>query len=343
MIALPARAARHLALIIPLAAALGLACAAPGALAADTQPGAGVEVVPLKSSIAEETFQTLLVMKALEALGYDVKPIQEVEYAAAFIALAHGDGTFMADNWDPQQAEYYAAAGGDAALYRKGVYVPLGLQGYLMDKKTADAHGITSLDQLKDPDLAALFDHTGDGKADLTGCNPGWYCKSIIEHHIDTYGLRDTVSQNSGAYAAVIADTITRYKAGEPVLYYGWTPYWTAGVLVPGKDVIWLTVPFSAMPDDPDADTAQANGADYGFMANDQRIVANRAWAEANPAAATLFGIMRISSNDVSAQNRLMRQGEDSETDIMRHADAWIAAHQETWDGWLTEARAAAE
>src|SRR2546430_12211828 len=42
--------------------------------AASDQPGKGVKVSPLKSSIAEESFQTLIVMKALEKLGYDVQP-----------------------------------------------------------------------------------------------------------------------------------------------------------------------------------------------------------------------------------------------------------------------------
>jgi ABC-type proline/glycine betaine transport system substrate-binding protein len=45
-----------------------------------------------------------------------------------------------------------------------------------------------------------------------------------------------------------MADTITRYKAGKPILYYTWTPYWVSNVLKPGKDVVWLQVPFSACP-----------------------------------------------------------------------------------------------
>ncbi|OLT68771.1 hypothetical protein BI334_30540 [Moorena producens 3L] len=29
-------------------------------------------------------------------------------------------------------------------------------------------------EQLKNPKIAKLFDSDGDGKANLTGCNPGW-------------------------------------------------------------------------------------------------------------------------------------------------------------------------
>ena len=314
------------------------------AATAASLPGAGVEVQPLKSSIAEETFQTLLVMRALERLGYDVKPIKEIEYAAGHIAVANGDGTFMADHWDPLHIDFYEKAGGDEKLYREGVYSAGALQGYLIDKKTADAHGITNLGQFKDPEIAKLFDTNGDGKADLTGCTPGWGCEKVIEHHLDAYGLRDTVTHNQGSYSAIIADTIARYNQGQPVFYYTWTPYWVSGVLVPNKDVVWLQVPFSALPGErKDVDTSLPDGSNYGFQANDQRIVANREFAESNPSAAKLFSLMRLSNNDINAQNVRMRDGEDSEKDIERHADAWIRANQAKFDGWIAEAMAAAE
>ena len=55
---------------------------------AATEPGEGVTVVPVQSTVAEETFQTMLVMKALEKLGYTVEPIKEIEYAAGHVAIA---------------------------------------------------------------------------------------------------------------------------------------------------------------------------------------------------------------------------------------------------------------
>ncbi|RCK40391.1 glycine betaine/L-proline ABC transporter substrate-binding protein ProX [Thalassospira xiamenensis] len=313
------------------------------AFADNMKPGEGVEVQPLKSSIAEETFQTVLVMKALEELGYNVNDIQEIEYAAGHVAIGNGDATFLADHWNPLHADFYKAAGGDEKIYREGVYSPGALQGYLIDKKTADEYNITNISQLSDPEIAKIFDNNGDGKADLAGCNPGWGCEGVIEHHLDAYDLRDTVAHNQGSYSAIIADTITRYKAGEPILYYTWTPYWVSGVLVPGKDVTWLQVPFSSLPgENKEADTALPDGSNYGFQVNNQQIIANKAWAEENPAAAKLFAIMELSANDISAQNLRMRDGEKSAEDINRHADAWIKANQAKFDGWLEEARKAA-
>ena len=333
------QATRSLAAVA--ASALALTCLSAHA---NDKPGQGVKVQPLKSSIAEESFQTLLVMKALQQLGYDVQAMQEVEYPTAHLAIGNGDATFMATHWNPLHNDYYKNAGGDAKLYRQGVYSDNAAQGYLIDKKTADAHNITHLDQLKDPKLAKLFDADGDGKADLTGCNPGWGCEAMIEHHLDAYQLRNTVTHQQGTYSALIADTITRFKSGKPVLYYTWTPYWVSNELKPGTDVVWLEVPFSSAPgEQKGTDTRLPNGKNYGFVVNKQHILANKAWAEKNPAAAKLFAIMQLPVGDINAQNHLMSQGQGKPADVERHVNGWIQAHQKTFDGWLAQARAAAQ
>lgn len=325
-------------------AALGFAISAPMALASNDLPGQGVKVFPLQSSIAEETFQTQLVVKALQKLGYDVQPIKEVEYPTAHLAIASGDATFMANHWNPMHADFYKNAGGDAKLYRKGVYSANAAQGYLIDKKTADAHQITNVSQLQKPEIAKLFDTDGDGKADLTGCTPGWGCEAVIEHHLTAYKLRDTVTHKQGSYAALMADTITRFKSSKPVLYYTWTPYWVSNVLKPGQDVVWLEVPFSSLPgEQAKIDTKLQNGKNYGFVVNNQQIIANKAWAEKNPAAAKLFEVMQLPIGDINAQNFMMSQGQNKPADINRHSDGWIKAHQKTFDSWIEQALKAAK
>jgi len=90
-------------------------------------------------------------------------------------------------------------------------------------------------------------------------------------------------------------------------------------------------------------DTALPDGSNYGFQVNNQRIVANRAFTDAHPDAAKLFSIMKLSSNDISAENLKMRDGEKSSKDIERHTDNWIKAHQKTFDSWIEAARQAAK
>ena len=320
--------------------ALGLSVHA----ATDKLPGKGIKVQPVQSAIAEETFQTLLVSRGLEKLGYDVQPIKEIEAATGHIAISNGDATFLADHWDPLHADFYKNGGGDAKLFRKGTYSGNAAQGYLIDKKTADKYHITNLGQLTDPKIAKLFDATGDGKADLTGCNPGWGCEAVIEHQLTAFKLRDTVTHSQGAYAALMADTITRFKQGQPILYYTWTPYWVSGVLRPGKEVVWLEVPFSSLPGEQSKlDTKLPNGKNYGFTINTQRIVANKTFTDNNPAAAKLFEVMSLPVGDINAQNQRMKNGENTPKDIARHTDAWIKGHQKTFDSWIAQSLAAAK
>ena len=332
---------RHFTRTLLAAGLLSLGLATTAVSAADL-PGKGIKVQALKSSLAEETFQTLLVNRALAKLGYDVQPIKEVEYPTAHIAISNGDATFMADHWNPQHADYFKNAGGKDKLSREGVYSDNAAQGYLIDKKTADAYKITNIGQLKDPKIAKLFDTDGDGKADLTGCTPGWGCETMIEHQLDAYKLRGTVSHRQGTYSALMADTITRFKAGQPILYYTWTPYWVSAELRPGKDVVWLEVPFSSLPgEQAKMDTRQPSGKNYGFVVNTQHIVANKDFVQKNPAAGKLFEVMKVSVNDINAQNLRMSHGENQPKDVERHTDSWIKAHQKTFDSWIAQSLAA--
>ena len=53
-------------------------------------------------------------------------------------------------------------------------------------------------------------------------------CEGAINHQLAAYELTHTVTHNQGNYAAMMADTISRYKEGKPVFYYTWTPYWVS-------------------------------------------------------------------------------------------------------------------
>ncbi|MFV0300950.1 MAG: glycine betaine/L-proline ABC transporter substrate-binding protein ProX [Paracoccus sp. (in: a-proteobacteria)] len=326
---------KHLIQGTALAALLALP-----ALAQD-RPGEGVTVRPVMPTQIEEHFQHKILFHALEDLGYTIAEPNEAEYQTMILAVGAGDADFMAVEWRILHDGFYQEAGGDAVMSKVGHYIKGALQGYLIDKKTYDS-GITDISQLKDPEVAKLFDADGDGKADLAGCIPGWGCERVIETGLDAYELRDTVTHNQGAYQAMMADTIARFENGQPILYYTWTPYWVSGVLVPGRDVEWLSVPFTALPDGATGNT-EYEGKNLGFVVDEIGVIARNDFLQANPAAAKLFEVAEIDINDVSAEVKLITDGESTPEDIDRHAADWIAAHQEAYDGWLVAAREAAK
>lgn len=93
------------------------------AFAADL-PGKGITVQPFQSTISEEAFQTLLVSRGLEKLGYTVNKPSEVDYNVGYTSLAAGDVTFTAVNWQPLHDDMYAAAGGDKNSTARGISLP---------------------------------------------------------------------------------------------------------------------------------------------------------------------------------------------------------------------------
>lgn len=292
-----------------------------------------------RTSIAEEGFQMYVVVEALRTLGHKVEITNGVQYPIAYQSIAQEkDGVaFMAANWDPLQNNMTNAVGLENLLI-KGTYIDNCAQGYLIDKKTADKYNIKYIDDLKDPKIAKLFDSNGNGKADLAGCAPGWGCEKVIEHQLDAFGLRDSITHNQGEYSAIITNSIARYKTGKSILYYTWTPYWVSGKLVPGKDVVFLQVKNSAHP--VLKSTKLSNGADYGFAINNQRIVANVATKNYKDIA-KLFSIMKLDVNDISGENMLMSKGENKEDDVKRHAKMWIKSNQNLFDSWIMEAKKA--
>jgi glycine betaine/proline transport system substrate-binding protein len=306
-------------------------------------PGADTSVTP-GYAVLEERFQTEIVNIGLERLGYAIEEPKELEYATLHVDIANGGITYTAAHWQTLHQEFFENSGGDDSLERLGSYITNVLQGYKIDKATADEYGITSLDQLADPEIAALFDTDGDGKANMTGCNPGWGCELVIEHQLDEYGLRETVQHDQGQYFALIADTITRQQQGDPVLFYTWTPLWVSGVLKEGEDVTWLNVPYTALPEAQAGVTEEdtsAEGKNLGFAVDQEVILANQTFVDENPAAAKLFELLELPIGDVSAQNQLIQDGEDSAEAIRGHAEAWVEENQDQFDAWIDEALAA--
>ena len=303
---------------------------------------AAAEVKPIYQGVSEELFQTYIVGMGLEELGYEVEEPTVAQMQASFVAVANGDATYYPALWWPLHKVFWEQQGGDASWQRVGTLVENSLQGYLIDKATADAHGITTLDQLKAPELAKLFDIDNNGMADLYGCETGWGCERVIEHQLDAYGLRDTVEHRQGGYFAIIPDAVERIRGGQSTLYYTWTPLWLSGVLRPGHEVTWLTVPFTSLPDgrtDEDSTTVEGIG-NLGFAVNTQHVIANTAWLDENPAARKWFELLEIPIGDINAQNMLVNEGEKSDEQIRQHARDWIEANRAQWDSWIAEAKA---
>lgn len=322
------------------------------AVATDT-PGEGVDVTMGRASWSTGYFQNEVVRQLLGELGFQVSDPAEQELPVGELidGIASGDIDVTPNGWFPSHLPELERVGPTGAPNLTAA-TPIGyeirsgaLQGVLADKATIDANGITSLgDIANDPELVALFDRDGNGKADLVGCDEGWGCHTIINDTINENGWSNTMEQIVGTYDDQLAEVVQNAKAGEPVLYYTWTPNASGALLVPGEDVMWLDVeplPAQVGAADVPQDHCTAVPCDMGFPPNDIRIIANNSFLAENPSARVLFEQIALPLGDISAQNLLMTQGEDSPEDVARHASEWIETNSGLVDAWLDAARSA--
>jgi glycine betaine/proline transport system substrate-binding protein len=329
----------------------------PAAAATDQEtlltPGKGVTVKPARATWTTGYFQEALVRKGLEELGYEVNMPKELSNPIFYQSLALGDVDYWTNGWFPTHVGQLPKNAADTIEILGYVVKAGGLQGYLVSKEHVEKYHIESLDDFKRPEVKEAFDANDDGKADLTACPPGWGCEKTIAHHFEVYGLEDHINPIKVGYSAGIADAMARYRTGEPVFFYAWTPSGTIGKLKPGKDVMWVNVPkiMATEAQKPgedrmtvkDVDGAVTDPLKAGFVVSDIQIVANKKFLAENPAAKKLFELFELPLNEINEQNIKMEEGEKSQDDIERHAEEWIAGHQETWNNWLDAARKAVQ
>lgn len=326
---------------------------AVSSFAAQQLPGKGVKVQPARATWNTGYFQEALVRAGLKELGYKVEKPKELQNPLFYQSVVLGDVDYWTNGWFPNHDSQIPKNGADK-IEKVGYVVKAGgLQGYLVSKKEVEKFNITSLDDFKRPEVMKAFDANGDGKADLTACPPGWGCEKVITHHFKVYDLDNYINPIKAGYSASMADVLARYKSGGPVFFYTWAPNWTIFKLKPGKDVMWINVPFiDPLPSQKAGEDrmtvsgvvgAVTDPLKAGFVVSDIRIVANKKFLEKNPAAKKFFEVFNLSLGDINEQNTKMEDGEKSQKDIERHAQEWIAKHKEQWDGWLNEARMAAK
>ncbi len=328
-------------------------------------PGEGVEVAMARANWSTGYFQGAIYQALLQELGYEVSDPADLELppSNAYTAMGEGDIDFWANSWYPGHLSWHENELTDGTLVGDKVViigeemVASGLEGILVTKSVAEEFGILTMEQINDdPELVALFDIDDNGKADLFGCPEDWTCDDIIQD-ILLFNSWDNIEQTKAGYDAMVADSVNRANAGDPTLQYTWSPSGYLTQLVPGDNVLWLAMGgvenvldgstneafnFSGAPPAALGDSCTDDPCYLGWESADIQVTANKEFAEANPAAVGLFEVVKLNVIDVALQNVKYNNGENTEDDVKRHAQEWIADNRELVDGWLDAARGAA-
>jgi len=342
------------------------ACADDGNSGANASAAANGERIarPGRPTWSAGYFQAALYSELLTELGFTVTAPAEHEYdpEVAYLAMAEGDYDFWANGWYSQHFTHHdeeLADGSTVADHIEvlGNQIPGGaLEGLVVTKSVAEEHGIRSLAQINDdPELVALFDIDGNGRADVRGCQDDWTCDDIIDETIERNGWSN-LEQIIAGYPGLASDSIERVRRGEPVIQYAWSPSGWLVELAPGTTVSWLSLGGQEMV----IDGTTESGIDYsdvppatlgsactddpcwpGWELSDIQVTATTSFLDAHPDAAELFRQVQLTLDDIAQANLRYLGGENSEADLERHAEEWVAENRDLVDEWLAAAEAA--
>lgn len=325
-------------------------------VAQSDSPLSGVDITSGRASWGSAIPVVAVFEVLLETLGAEVTVTDFASNPIAYQALANGDIDYWPNGWFPLHNPQLPDNFSDVATIFDPHCQACGLQGYLVNVEAVEEFNITSLQDFTRPEVRAAFDENGDGRADLFGCPPGWGCHEVINFHLEAFGLEDHINHGTAAYAANFANAQARIQAGQPALFYTWTPNDTILQLIPGEDVVWINLVDDAasLQNSPsqegfDSSALIANGlgatavtdpTNLGFVAADIDVAANNAFLAANPAVSELFNQVSLPLGWISeATKAIGDNGLTDEDEFRQLAEDFIADNQELVDGWLSAAR----
>ena len=234
--------------------------------------------------------------------------------------------------------EPHVAAG---TIKNIGVNTPDSQQAFYVDKATADKYNLKSVEDMKDPKIAALFkDPENPSKGRMTSCISGWTCYTVNLVKQKEYGL-DAFYTNfdpgsGGALDAAIAGAFAKKK---PIFTYYWAPTGLMGKV----DLVRLTEPkfvkkcwddMSAVVEKITAEGPEAYtkscACEYRDMALTKSVL--NEWADAHPDESKFLSQYSIPTATV---NKMLAFYEDeSDGDMELTAKEYLKT-ESAWTSWV--------
>ena len=222
-----------------------------------------------------------------------------------------------------------------------GINTPASEQAFFVDRATSEAHGITSVADLKKPGIWELFKDPEDpSKGRMTSCISGWTCYTVnlvkqIEYGLDKY-YTNFDPGSGGALDAAIAGAFAKKK---PIFTYYWAPTGLMGKV----DLVRLKEPkfssdcwnsMSAVVED-----IKANGPDaykkscaceYRDMALTKSVLTD--WAKSHPKETDFLKKYTVPTATV---NKMLAFYEDESDGDMELTAMHFLKNESMWKSWV--------
>lgn len=266
-------------------------------------------------------------------LGSDAEIVKGLSDQSVIAAgMDKGDGTVdvWTELWLPNQQALWDKyiAGTKTILHNDNPYK--GVEGIFVPSYMADK--VKSVDDLKKPEIAALFDAEGTGKGQYFPGDAGWKAAKVWQVKFKDYGLSDLWTPKLVSDDVFKSQLKAAYAEKKPILFYYWTPEW----LFAAYDLTRVEEPqykdgcVDLKLDEED----WLNASHYPCASPDASVYV--AYAKSletrNPAAACFLKQVRFDPALMS--NWILAIGRDK-ADPQEFAEKWVKDNPDTVNAWI--------
>ena len=260
-----------------------------------------------------------------------VEGLSDGSVIAAGMDRGDGSADVYTDLWMPnRQAIWDDFVDGAGTV---GVNTPYeGTQRMYVPSYMADM--VSSVEDLANPEIAAMFDTDGDGLGEYWAGDAGWASTRMWQVKFESYGLTDLWEPNVLPDATFKGQLEAAIQREQPMLFYYWTPEWihaaydispiaeperTEGcedVNLDAED--WLEVSTFAC--------ASQNASIY--------VAHSKSLEERNPDAARFLRQIQLDPDTVNQWILQIGRDEMGPQDV---AETWVAENMDIVNGWIAE------
>lgn len=254
------------------------------------------------------------------------------QHAVIFAGMDKGDGSidvhtdlWMPNNqamWDQYIDDAQTVATNQPYQGTSNIYVP----SYVADM------GITSIEDLNNPEVAAMFDTDGDGKGEYWPGDVTWASTKRWQIKFKSYGLDGLWEPSIVSADTFKAGLEAAYAASKPQLFY----YWTPEALHVKYDLTALEEPerFDGCEDvDLDAeDWLEVSEFECVIAPNDVYVAYSKSLETRNPEVAEMLSRIQFNGDEI---NGWIVEMFENKRDPQEVAEEWIEDNMDTVNGWI--------
>ena len=248
---------------------------------------------------------------------------------AAGMDKGDGSADVYTDLWMPnRQAIWDKYVDGAGSVGHNNPY--LGTQKIYVPTYMADM--VRSIDDLRKPEVAAMFDKDGNGKGEYWAGDAGWKSTRMWQVKFKSYGLSDLWEAEILPDATFKGQLKAAINREQPILFYYWTPEWVHAAydITPIEEPARTEGCENVNLDQED----WLEASEFACASNDAMIYVaySKSLETRNPSVAKFLSQIEL---DPDVVNEWILQIGRDKMDPLDVAEEWVASNMDTVNRWI--------